>query len=31
MGVRSFVDLNFDPPFPNAPAFKAVTLAEERM
>ena len=26
-GSSKLVDLNFDPPFPNAPAFKAVTLA----
>jgi myo-inositol-1(or 4)-monophosphatase len=25
----TLVDLNFDPPFPNAPAFKAVTLAAD--
>ena len=28
-GRSHLVDLNFDPPFPNAPAFKAVTLAAD--
>jgi myo-inositol-1(or 4)-monophosphatase len=28
-GNSKLVDLNFDPPFPNAPAFKAVTLAAD--
>ena len=28
-GSSKLVDLNFDPPFPNAPAFKAVTLAAD--
>lgn len=28
-GSSQLVDLNFDPPFPNAPAFKAVTLAAD--
>ena len=28
-GGSQLVDLNFDPPFPNAPAFKAVTLAAD--
>lgn len=28
-GRSQLVDLNFDPPFPNAPAFKAVTLAAD--
>jgi myo-inositol-1(or 4)-monophosphatase len=28
-GDSQLVDLNFDPPFPNAPAFKAVTLAAD--
>ena len=28
-GSSTLVDLNFDPPFPNAPAFKAVTLAAD--
>jgi len=28
-GNSQLVDLNFDPPFPNAPAFKAVTLAAD--
>lgn len=28
-GRSTLVDLNFDPPFPNAPAFKAVTLAAD--
>jgi myo-inositol-1(or 4)-monophosphatase len=28
-GCSQLVDLNFDPPFPNAPAFKAVTLAAD--
>jgi myo-inositol-1(or 4)-monophosphatase len=28
-GSSNLVDLNFDPPFPNAPAFKAATLASD--
>jgi myo-inositol-1(or 4)-monophosphatase len=28
-GSSKLVDLNFDPPFPNAPAFKAATLAAD--
>jgi myo-inositol-1(or 4)-monophosphatase len=28
-GSSQLVDLNFDPPFPNAPAFQAVTLAAD--
>lgn len=28
-GESNLVDLNFDPPFPSAPAFKAVTLAAD--
>ena len=28
-GSSNLVDLNFDPPFPNAPAFRAVTLAAD--
>ena len=28
-GSSKLVDLNFDPPFPNAPTFKAVTLAAD--
>jgi myo-inositol-1(or 4)-monophosphatase len=28
-GGSKLVDLNFDPPFPNAPAFKSVTLAAD--
>ena len=28
-GSSKLVDLNFDPPFPNTPAFKAVTLAAD--
>ena len=28
-GSSQLVDLNFDPPFPNAPAFTAVTLAAD--
>src|SRR2546421_349254 len=28
-GNSQLLDLNFDPPFPNAPAFKAVTLAAD--
>jgi myo-inositol-1(or 4)-monophosphatase len=28
-GNSNLVDLNFDPPFPNAPAFKAATLAAD--
>jgi myo-inositol-1(or 4)-monophosphatase len=28
-GTSKLVDLNLDPPFPNAPAFRAVTLAAD--